>query len=160
MFYHLLKMCQIRLSSLTSNIILICCWPCILVMINFRFQLNAQYFIPTVMFLYMFRALLCPSSGGPLYVYNIWFYVSLFWWPCSRKVGEGQQSLTNLPTARSPKETDIEPYVVNIQRSSWGWAQKCPKHVEEHNCQNKILCIKLEPVVNYSNIMFIFTMQM
>ena len=58
-------------------IVLICCWPCILVMINFRFQLNAQYFISIVMFLYMFRAPLCPSSGGPLYIYNIWFYVSL-----------------------------------------------------------------------------------
>ena len=33
-----------------------CCWPCILVMIKFKFQLNAQYFIPIVMFLYMFRA--------------------------------------------------------------------------------------------------------
>ena len=126
--------------------ILICCWPCILLMINFRFQLNAQYFISIVMFIYMFRALLCPSSGGLLYIYNIWFYVSLFWWPCSRKVGE---SLTNLPTARSPKETDIEPDVVNIQRSSWGWALKCPKHVEEHNYRNKILCIKLEPEVNH-----------
>ena len=48
-------------------------------MIKFRFQLNAQYFISIVMFLYMFRALLCPSSGGPLYIYNIWFYVSLSW---------------------------------------------------------------------------------
>ena len=47
--------------------------------INFRFQLNAQYFISIVMFLYMFRAHLCPSSGGPLYIYNIWFYVSLIW---------------------------------------------------------------------------------
>ena len=45
--------------------------------IKFRFQLNAQYFISIVMFLYMFRAHLCPSSGGPLYIYNIWFYVSL-----------------------------------------------------------------------------------
>ena len=48
-------------------------------MINFRFQINAQYFISIVMFLYMFQALSCPSSGGPLYIYNIWFYVSLFW---------------------------------------------------------------------------------
>ena len=48
-------------------------------LIKFRFQLNAQYFISIVMFLYMFRALLCPSSGGPLYIHNIWFYVSLFW---------------------------------------------------------------------------------
>ena len=30
-----------------------------------------------VKLLYMFRALLCPSSGGPPYIYNIWFYVSL-----------------------------------------------------------------------------------
>ena len=45
--------------------------------INFRFQLNAQYFISIVMFLYMFRAHLCQSSGGPLYIYNIWFYVSV-----------------------------------------------------------------------------------
>ena len=26
------------------------------------------------MFLYVFRPPLCPSSGGPLYIYNIWFY--------------------------------------------------------------------------------------
>ena len=56
---------------------------------------------------------------------------------------------TNLPTARSPKETDIEPDVVNIQRSSWRWVQGCPKHVEEHSYWNKILCIKLEPEVDY-----------
>ena len=29
-----------------------------------------------------------------------------------------EQSLTNLPTARSPKETDIEPDVVDMQGSS------------------------------------------
>ena len=41
--------------------LLICCWPCILVTINFRFQLNVQYFISIVMFLYMFRA---PRHGN------------------------------------------------------------------------------------------------
>ena len=61
----------------TYKSLLMCCWPCILMTINFRFQLNAQYFISIVMFLYMFRAHLCPSSVGPLYIYNIWFYVSL-----------------------------------------------------------------------------------
>ena len=150
--------------------------------INFRFRLNARYFISIVTFLYMFRAHLCPSSGGSLFIYNIWFYVSLFWWPYSWKVGEGlphqpsnctvtkrdwhrtrcckytevllrmgtsvRDSLTNLLTVRSPKETDIEPDVVNIQRSSWGWPQVRPKHVEEHNYRNKILCIKLESEVN------------
>ena len=50
-----------------------------LVINNFRFQINAQYFISITMLLYMFRATLRPSSGGPLYIYNIWFYVSLFW---------------------------------------------------------------------------------
>jgi len=48
-------------------------------MIKFRFQLNAQYFISIVKLLDMFRALLCRSSGGLLHIYNIWFYVSLFW---------------------------------------------------------------------------------
>ena len=101
------------------------------------------------MFLYMFRAHLCTSSGGPLYIYNIWFYVSV-------SFGDGtvgrlvrEQSLTNLPTVRSPEETDIEPDVVIIQRSSCGWAQVCPKHVEEHNYQNKIFCIKLEYEVKH-----------
>ena len=37
--------------------VLICCWPCILVIINFRFQLNAQYLISITMLLYMFRAI-------------------------------------------------------------------------------------------------------
>ena len=50
-----------------------------LAMIKFKFQLNAQYFIPILLLLYMFRAPMRPSSGGPLYIYNIWFYVSLFW---------------------------------------------------------------------------------
>ena len=44
--------------------------------IKFKFQLNAQYFIPIVMPLYMFRAPLRPSLGGPLYIYSIWFYVN------------------------------------------------------------------------------------
>ena len=47
------------------------------------------------------------------------------------------------------KKTDIEPDVVDIPRSSWGWAQECPKHVEELNYWNKILCIKLEPEFNH-----------
>jgi hypothetical protein len=38
----------------TAILVLICCWPCILVIINFRFLLNAQYFISIVMFLCMF----------------------------------------------------------------------------------------------------------
>jgi hypothetical protein len=46
-------------------------------LIKFKFQLNAQYFIPIVMLLFMFRAPLRPSSGGPLYSYNIWFSPSL-----------------------------------------------------------------------------------
>ena len=138
------------MSLLLSHLVNICPTDIIFLrqllfeIINFRFQLNAQYFISVTMLLYMFRATLRPSSGGPLHIYNIWFYVGLFWWPCSRKVSE---SLTNLPTARSSKETDIEPDV-NIQRYSWGWAQKCPKHVEEHDYRNIILCIKLEPEVN------------
>ena len=33
------------------------------VVIKFKFQLNAQYFIPIVTLLYMFRAPLRPSSG-------------------------------------------------------------------------------------------------
>ena len=63
------------------------------VLINCRFQLNAQYLISITMLLYMFRATLRPSSGGPLYIYNIWFYASLFWWPYSWKVSEGSPSL-------------------------------------------------------------------
>ena len=51
--------------------------PFLVAIINFRFQLNVQYFISITMLLYMFRATLRPSSGGPLYIYNIWFYVSL-----------------------------------------------------------------------------------
>ena len=94
-FIHIF--CDYRATCL---LVLMCCWPCILMIINFRFQLNAQYFISIVMLLYMFRAHLCPSSGGPLHIYNIWFYVSLFWWLYSWKVSEGLQSLTNLPTAR------------------------------------------------------------
>ena len=126
-----------------------CCWPCILVMIKFRFQLNAQYFISMVKLLYMLRAPFCPSSGGLLHIYNIWLYVSLFWWPCSWKVSEG---FTNLPTTRSLKETDIEPDVVDMQKSSWGWAQWCPKHVQELNHWNKILCIKLESEFNHKHL--------
>jgi len=48
-----------------------------IVIINFRYQLNAHYFISITMLLYMFRATLRPSSGGPLHIYIIWFYVSL-----------------------------------------------------------------------------------
>jgi len=58
-------------------------------LINFRFQPNAQYFISITMLLYMFRATPRPSSGGPLHICNNWFYVSLFWWPCSWWMGTG-----------------------------------------------------------------------
>jgi len=33
-------------------------------MINFRFQLMHYNFISLIILLYMFRALMCPSSGG------------------------------------------------------------------------------------------------
>jgi len=69
------------------------------------------------------------------------------WWPCGFQP-HGHQT-----------ETNIEPDV-NMQRSSWGWAQKCPKHVEEHSHGNKILCIKLEPEVNHDISPFIGTINM
>ena len=89
-WYVMIRFVCIGISSNFSKwptwrtIILFCStFITVLCIINFRFQLNAQYFISIVTFLYMFRAHLCPPSGGPLYIYNIWFYVSLFWWPCS-----------------------------------------------------------------------------
>jgi len=41
----------------------------------FFYNLDAQilYFITFVTFLYLFRALLCSSSGGQLYYYSIWY---------------------------------------------------------------------------------------
>ena len=136
----------LKMGKIISRNILICCWPCILVIINFRFQLNAQYFISLTMLLYMFRVTLRPSSGGPLHIYLpiarspkesdiepdvVDMQGSSWRWAqgCPKHVEEH----IYLPTARSPKETDIEPDVVDMQGSSWRWAQGCPKHVEEHS---------------------------
>ena len=39
------------------------------------YQLDAQilYFTTFITFLYLFRTLLCSSSGGQLYYYSIWY---------------------------------------------------------------------------------------
>ena len=57
-----------------------CCWPCILVIFDFVFHLNAPsvYFIFCI-FLYMFRAILCSSSGGYFVcTQHLVLYISLF----------------------------------------------------------------------------------
>jgi len=48
-------------------------------MIVFFYYLDAQilYFNTFTTLLYMFRALLCSSSGGQLYQYSIWYRKSL-----------------------------------------------------------------------------------
>jgi len=54
-----------------------CFWPCILVIFDFMFQLNALslvYYISFV-FLYMFRAILCSFQEDLLYIYSIWFFM-------------------------------------------------------------------------------------
>ena len=90
-------------------------------MIKFRFQLNAQYFISIVKLLYIFRALLRhPQEDLCISTTSGSMSVSFGDRAVGRLVRDCTvpQSLTNPPTARSPKETDIEPYVVDIQRSS------------------------------------------
>ena len=51
-------------TTMTWVRLLMCCWPCIFAMINFRFQLMHYNSISLIIFLYMFRAPMCPSSGG------------------------------------------------------------------------------------------------
>jgi len=50
------------------------------IMIVFFYQLDTQilYFSTFIIFLYVFRALLCSSSGGQLYWYSIWYRHSLW----------------------------------------------------------------------------------
>ena len=54
-------------GNLTFSYILIFCWPFILIRVFF-YQLDAQYFYFNTcrIFLYMFLALLCSSSGSPI----------------------------------------------------------------------------------------------
>ena len=71
---------------LTRLHIFMCCRPCILVIFDFVFQLNALlvYYI-FLIFLYMFRAILCSSSGGStVYTQHLVLYMSLFL--CDRSV--------------------------------------------------------------------------
>jgi hypothetical protein len=69
------------------------------------FQLNALLvcYIPLI-FLYMFRAILCSSSGGStVYTQHLVLYVSLFL--CDRSVHK--QLEDRLCTERSHKKSDI-----------------------------------------------------
>jgi hypothetical protein len=122
-----------------------CCWPCILVMIKFRFQLNARYFIPIVMLLYMFRALLRPSLGGLPYIYNIWFYVSTQPKDKTRKIRTESRFFVSCPWVVYWHRTRCCKYAEVLLRMG----ARMPKHVEELNYWNKMLCIKLEPEFNH-----------
>ena len=63
--YNLLDYGRLLLITCVAIIrVLMCCWPCILAMINFRFQLMHYNFISLIILLHMFRAPMCPSSGG------------------------------------------------------------------------------------------------
>ena len=90
-------------------------------LIDFRFQLNAQYFISIVMLLYMFQAHLCPSSGGPLHIYNIWFYVSL-------KIPCFLRFLLQTPLLTFRCTADVATSVVQRKVSSGVWSKKRKKH--------------------------------
>ena len=85
---------------------------------DFVFQLNALlvYYIFFI-FLYMFRAILCSSSGGSIvYTQHLVLYMSLFLG--YRSVHRQLESSNYLCTERSPKKTDIlykEPDAVYIQ---------------------------------------------
>jgi len=49
------------------------------IMIDFLYQIDVQilYLNTFIIILYMFRALLCSSSGGQLYEHSIWYRHSL-----------------------------------------------------------------------------------
>ena len=90
----------------------------------------------------MFRALLCSSSGGVLYKYNIWYRHCL--WVTVQYTGYEKSPLVTCVLNSHPKTVTI-PNVVLMQLSSWRWAQHRSKHVEECNkyIEIKNLCIKL-----------------
>ena len=114
--------------------------------ISLFYQLDAHvlYFHTFITFLYMFRVLLCSSSGGQLYQYSIWYRHSL--WVTDQYTGYERKmsAVVNYVLNSHLKRVTITDAVL-IQLSSWRWAQWCSKHVEECNKCIKIknLCIKL-----------------
>jgi hypothetical protein len=68
-----------------------------------QFYAQILYFNTFITFLYMFRALLFPSSGGQLYQYSIWYRHSALG-DCSGHML--RKSSRNLCTEQSPKESD------------------------------------------------------
>jgi hypothetical protein len=90
--------------------------------------------------LYMFWALICPSSGARDYTfsYNMWRVVP---WllvvggqvQCSRICVLDAYPVTLHLSADHQQPRHYTPHVVtkSIVSSSWWWAYKCPKHVEQ-----------------------------
>ena len=87
--------------------IFMCCWPCILIIFDFMFQLNAPFvYYIFFIFLYMFRAILCSSSGGSIvYTQHLVLYMSLFLG--DRSMHRQLEDSNCLCTERSLRNTDI-----------------------------------------------------
>jgi len=91
-----------------------------------------NFFNTSIILLYMFRALLCSSSGRQiLSVQHLVSSLSLG--DCS--VHRIREDSLILCTEQLPKESDDTTYQMLhwYNLSSWGWAKYCSKHVEEYN---------------------------
>ena len=95
----------------------------------------------------MFRALICPSSGARHYTsvitaYGVWCLGC--WWSAVRSRAAGYASgmreivrriaCCSAPNSRPPATKASHTICGNnrsIVSSSWWWAYKCPKHVEQ-----------------------------
>jgi hypothetical protein len=85
-------------------------WPWIIVQTRFSYQRNAQFLYSTriiiyTIFLDMFQAILCSSSGGQNCSVTASSIVTLCKRPCSAPVESGLQSPLNRCTVRTSDDT-------------------------------------------------------
>ena len=84
--------------------------------------------------LYMFRAVLCPSSRELIVSMRHLVYVTMCRWPSGMQVGMKLMKLnSDLHTRRSSTQSDIYQVTHWFNWFSWWWAHSCPKHVENRN---------------------------
>jgi hypothetical protein len=75
-----------------------------------------------IKYLDMFRAILCPSSGGQNCIFTASGIVTLCERPCSAPVESGLQSAFNRCTTRPLTESDDTRWCKNTILTSWRWA--------------------------------------
>ena len=100
-------------------------------------QTHSFFLYMFISIIYMFRATMCPSSGESIVSIPHLAYAILCRWPSGMQVWMFHPYLH---TRQSSTQSDIYQVSHWYNWFSWWWAYGCPKHVENRNKHDRLVC--------------------